>query len=306
MGNQKPRTIEEQLAKLKSLGMEFHDEDLAKKYLCRVSYFRMKYFWIDMIDEVSGDFKKDVYFEDVIERYEFDKSLRQILFNAIETLEVGLRAKIITTLSLATDSGLWYLDNTLFENKDFHEDFVFDLKYEFGRSTDPFARDYIRDHADWDEESLGGDNPDAWMIIETATFGTLSKMYKNLKAQSPLQSAIANEFGLYSSKELSSWLEALSVLRNVVAHHSRLWYRIFSKKPVNIKGHRNNWLSNDMTENQRKRAFGVISCLLYLCNSIAPENQVKEDIKQLFANHPKVPIYMLGFTTGWQNNPLWK
>ena len=39
MGNQKPRTIEEQLAKLKSVGMEFHDEDLAKKYLCRVSYF---------------------------------------------------------------------------------------------------------------------------------------------------------------------------------------------------------------------------------------------------------------------------
>ena len=39
--------------------------------------------------------------------------------------------------------------------------------------------------------------------IETATFGTLSKMYKNLKAQSPLKSAIANEFGLYSSKELS-------------------------------------------------------------------------------------------------------
>lgn len=87
-------------------------------------------------------------------------------------------------------------------------------------------------------------------------------MYKNLKAQSPLKSAIANEFGLYSSKELSSWLEALSVLRNVIAHHSRLWYRIFSKKPMNIKGHRYGWLSNDMTENQRKRVFGVISCLV--------------------------------------------
>ena len=131
-------------------------------------------------------------------------------------------------------------------------------------------------------------------------------MYKNLKAQSPLKSAIANEFGLYSSKELSSWLEALSVLRNAVAHHSRLWYRIFSKKPVNIKGHRYGWLSNDMTENQRKRAFGVISCLLYLCNAIASENRMKEEIKQLFSQHLKVPIFMLGFTNGWENNPLWK
>lgn len=305
MSNQKPRTLEEQLSRLKNRGMEFHDEQLAKDYLSRISYFRLKYFWIDKIDEVSDDFKEDVCFEDVIERYEFDKSLRQILFDAIETLEVGLRTRIISTLSLTTGTGLWYLDNSLFENKDYHEDFVLDLKYEFGRSTDPFARDFIRDN-NWDEESLDGDNPDAWMIIETATFGTLSKMYKNLKAQSPLQSAIANEFGLYSSKELSSWLEAISVLRNAVAHHSRLWYRIFAKKPVNIKGHRDKWLNQGMTDNQRKRAFGVISCLLYLVNTLNPNNTLKEEILQLFTNYPKVPVYMLGFIGDWKENPIWK
>jgi abortive infection bacteriophage resistance protein len=207
---------------------------------------------------------------------------------------------------LSTGTGLWYLDNSLFENKDYHEDFVLDLKYEFGRSTDPFARDFIRDNNNWDEESLDGDNPDAWMIFETATFGTLSKMYKNLKAQSPLQSTIANEFGLYSSKDLSSWLEAISVLRNAVAHHSRLWYRIFAKKPVNIKVHRDKWLYQDMTDNQRKRAFGVISCLLYLVNALNPNNTLKEEILQLFTNHPKVPVYMLGFTGDWKDNPIWK
>ena len=117
--------------------MEFHDEQLAKDYLSRISYFRLKYFWMDMIDEVSDDFKDDVYFEDIIERYEFDKSLRQILFDAIETLEVGLRTRIISTLSLSTGTGLWYLNNSLFENKGYHKDFVLDLKYEFNRSTDP-------------------------------------------------------------------------------------------------------------------------------------------------------------------------
>ena len=101
-----------------------------------------------MIDDVSDDFDEGVYFENVIDRYEFDKSLRQILFDAIETLEVGLRTRIISTLSLATGSGLWYLDDSLFENKRYHEAFVLDLKYEFGRSTEPFARDYIRDHDD--------------------------------------------------------------------------------------------------------------------------------------------------------------
>ena len=56
---------------------------------------------------------EDTYFEDVWEKYEFDKSLRNILFDAIETLEVGLRAKIINVISKATGSGIWYLDKTL-------------------------------------------------------------------------------------------------------------------------------------------------------------------------------------------------
>ena len=82
--------------------MEFNDESLAKSYLSRISYFRLKYFWPDLIDNTSGDFKDGTYFEDIIERYEFDKSLRGILFNAIETLEIGLRAKIISTISVST------------------------------------------------------------------------------------------------------------------------------------------------------------------------------------------------------------
>ena len=44
---------------------------------------------------------------------------------------------------------------------------------------------------------MAGDNTDAWMILESATFGTLSKMYKNLKSQLPERAAIANDFGLY-------------------------------------------------------------------------------------------------------------
>lgn len=72
--------------------------------------------------------------------------------------------------------------------------FVLNLKYEFERSTEPFAKKYIENHPNWQGDSFEGDNPDAWMIIEVATFGTLSKMYKNLKNQLPQKSAIANDF----------------------------------------------------------------------------------------------------------------
>ena len=76
MKNQKPRTLDNQLSTLKNRGMHFLNEQLAKEFLNRINYFRLKYFWIDMLDMESGDFKKDIYFEDVIDRYELDKSFR--------------------------------------------------------------------------------------------------------------------------------------------------------------------------------------------------------------------------------------
>ena len=117
--NQNPRTIQQQIAILKSRGMAFSDENLATSYLTRISYFRLKYYWTDMIDVATGHFSDDASFDTVIQRYEFDKRLRSILFAAIEILEVGLRTKFITTLSLATNSGLWYLDLSLFDNRSF-------------------------------------------------------------------------------------------------------------------------------------------------------------------------------------------
>lgn len=213
---------------------------------------------------------------------------------------------MVTEFSLAYHSGLWYLDKTLFDNLHYHEEFILDLKQEFARSTDPFARDYVRDHPNWNEKTSDGDNPDAWLIFETATFGRMSKMYKNMKSQSPLKSKIAKEFGLYSTKELSSWLEALSVLRNIIAHHSRLWYRIISKMPTNVQKCRDEWLGTEMNDYQRQHAFGVISCLLYLCNAIYPNNKLKKDILRLFKAHPSIPVYKLGFVDGWENSPLWK
>ncbi len=216
----------------------------------------------------------------MIARYNFDCSLRLILFDAIEIIEVALRVKIINHLSQAKDSGLWYLDESLFEKMEYYEDFLLDFKYEFERSTEPFAKEYIA-HTNWDSESMEGDNPDAWMILEVATFGTLSKMYKNLKSQLPQRATIANEFELYSAKELSSWLEAISVLRNIIAHHSRLWNRSLSKQPMNIKGHHDKWLKTPFTDNQKKKPYGVITAMLYLCNAVYPENQIKAKILSL-------------------------
>lgn len=68
------------------------------------------------------------------------------MFDAVGILETGLQAQIINVISEQYGSGLWYTNKSLFENELYHEDFVLELKYEFGRSTDPFAREYIGSH----------------------------------------------------------------------------------------------------------------------------------------------------------------
>lgn len=153
---------------------------------------------------------------------------------------------------------------------------------------------------------MEGDNPDAWMILEVATFGTLSKMYKNLKSQLPERAAIANDFGLYSAKELSSWLEAISVLRNIIAHHSRLWNRSLAKQVTNPKGHRDKWLQSPLTDNQKKKPYGVISAMIYLCNAVYPENHIKDKLLALIDNCPNIPYYKYGFVGDWRKEPIWR
>ena len=205
--------------------------------------------------------------------------------------EEARRMKIIKHLTQAKDSGLWYLDESLFEKKEYYEDFLLNLKYEFDRSTEPFAKEYIAEHPNRDSEPMEGDNPDAWMILEVATFITLSKMYLNLKSQLPEHAAIANDFGLYFAKELSSWLEAISVLRNIIAHHSHLWNRDLAKQETNSKGHRDKWFLNPLTDNQKKKPYEVISAMLYLCNAVHPDNQIKNKKLTLIDNSPNIPYH---------------
>ena len=52
--------------------------------------------------------------------------------------------------------------------------------------------------------------------------------------------------------------------------------------------------------------FVVISTMVYLCNAINPNNEIKNKLLALFNNNPDIPIYKMGFFNNWQNEPLWK
>ena len=293
--------------------MLIKDEQHASFILSHISYYRLKGYWWDMqTDRINHIFASNSCFEDVIDRYDFDHRLRIVLFDAIEFVEIALRTKLIYHLS-QSHGGLWYLDKTLFEDIDLHTKHIEDLKIEFARSGEIFAKNFRRKHPTENTNPknwTSNINPDVWLFFEVASFGALSKIYKNLKHQLPQKSIIANEFGLNLHNELSSWLEAITYLRNIVAHHSRVWGRNMVKRIILPQNTRNLWLKLTTVSIQesilRPKPFLVISTMIYLCNAINPNNAIKNKLLSLFQNNPHIPIYKIGFFNNWQQEPLWK
>lgn len=302
--NQIPLTIEQQIANLKSRGMIL-DVDYTRNILRKISYSRLKGFWWDMIDAPTNLFRANSQFKLVVERYDFDKNLRVILFNAIETIEIALRTKLINILSIRHGS-LWYLNGNLFSDQKRHEEHVLVLKREFNRSKDRAVINYKKSNAGmWFPSKLTGENPDSWFIFEYATLGTLSKFYENLLPASPLRSAIANEFGMYISSDFSSWLKSITELRNIIAHHSRLWRRNLTSVPATPSKLPVDWISSLVPADVRVKPYYVISAILYLVNVIDPSNTIKQQILHLVRNHPKINIEAYGFVGEWEREPVW-
>jgi abortive infection bacteriophage resistance protein len=308
MANKPSLIIAEQINLLKKRGMIFGNENNASHFLNNISYYRLKGYWWDMqTDYTLHTFKPNTCFEDIIERYNFDRHLRLILFDAIERIEISLRTKMIYHLSISY-GGLWYLNDSLFEStiitvngitKTIHQNTIEDLQKEFNRSQEIF----IKDH----KNRYPKEDADAWKILEIASMGTLSKLYKNLKHQLPEKAIIAKEMGLNLHSELSSWLESITYVRNIIAHHSRLWSRNMVKQPTeNINNPTGVWFSKSLTPVQTKKPFLIISGMVYLCNAVTPHHHIKNKIIDLFNSNPTIPIYKLGFLNDWKNEPIWK
>ncbi len=102
MANKVPHSIADQIALLKQRGMLFKDESSAHRFLENISYYRLKGYWWDMqADHTIHTLKPNTYFENILDRYTFDRHLRLILFDAIERIEIALRTKMIYHLSMS-------------------------------------------------------------------------------------------------------------------------------------------------------------------------------------------------------------
>lgn len=89
-------------------------------------------------------------------------------------------------------------------------------------------------------------------------------LFKNLKTDNA-KKAIANYFGV-SHSILESWMEHLVYIRNLCAHHCRLWNRIMTVKAAIPHAPKYEWINIAPTRNDK--IFTTICIIAYLLKRV--------------------------------------
>lgn len=298
--NKTSTTIPQQIALLQSRGLIINDIPTAEHFLSNISYYRLAgYWWPMQSDKVNHVFKANSKFEDVIALYNFDRELRLLLFDIIERIEIGLRTKLIYHLSLEFDPW-WFQDITLFNDPRELVKTLNALSEEIERSKDTFIRDHLKRY------NLDTRFPPAWKTLEVATFGNLSKLYGNLKPTVKSKDTIANELNTVNHSYLPSWLQSIAQIRNVCAHHGRLWNKNLPGRPKLLPKPPASWITNVPPVNQHHMIYIHICCMKYLLDVISPGHHITSKLTDLFTKYPSVDLNALGFPPAWKSEPLWQ
>ena len=119
-----------------------------------------------------------------------------------------------------------------------------------------------------------------------------------------LKKQIARELGLPQHLYLESWIKSLSVLRNCIAHHARIWNRKYPWKPQLPKKLQNPWIQDKALS--QEKLYAQLCCIAYLLDAIRPNNGFKKNLKVLLSEYSIVDVAAMGFPKLWYNEPLWK
>lgn len=279
----------DQLAQLQQRGLQVLDHDRALHWLQRVSYYRLSAYFLPFKDGES--FRPGTEFNDIAGLYIFDRKLRLLLLDAIERIEVALRTAITYEISHAYGP-FGHTEPTNFSPTFNHEKFMAELSTEERRAKETFATHFRRKYAD--ESHLP-----VWMATELLSFGTVSMLYGAL--QPAIKRKIASEYGV-PDRHFASWLHALSYIRNVCAHHKRLWNRQLAIKPQ-LPSRSLAW-PHDVPDNGRP--YCILVLLQHMLKIVSPRCHWRTRLFELFDAHPDVDLSAMQVPTDWRRLAVWR
>jgi abortive infection bacteriophage resistance protein len=232
--------------------------------------------------------------------YVFDKQLRLLFLDAIERIEVGLRVEV--ALMLGASGAFTYRDPAAF-NSYFstpnpagvspHAKFIEKLDDAFQRSREEFAEHF--------RGKYSSDLP-IWMSIELWDFGTLSAVLSGMKSAD--LDRLSGLYSLPKRRFLRSWAQSINFVRNICAHHGRLWNRPLVQQPTPSRSGELalfEHLASDQLA--QRRLYAVAAVLQYMLNIMHPGSTWKERLKshlRTLPDSPYISLRHMGFSSDWE------
>jgi abortive infection bacteriophage resistance protein len=257
----------------------------------------------------DNNFKDNITFEQIIAIYELGILLRSLLQQGLDICEVCFRTRFAYhTTHSKQDGEFSYLKPDSYNNKVMKnktpDDFIAEIRCKIDCNKNESIKREIRKY--WKNESIKREIKKTLELpigiaVETLSFSTLSKMYDYWSDDETIQK-ISNSFKVFKNIELSGFgttsknhpcenklqningfkesqnreilertIHSLVALRNLCAHHSRIWNKIIivpTPTRYYLKG---------QPKNLKKSPWVIISILMALVDEIV----VNEDSTSL-------------------------
>lgn len=294
--------------------MTIADQDFAGRWLSHVGYYRLSGYWYpyrtrNPAGQVTDYFLPGTTFNDITALYEFDRHLKNRMLSAIERIEVAMRSRV--GYSLGRHGAMAYLSHTPFDSSFLasgqHLDWLSTVTKRANRAKrrDPFIGHHFANYQ--------GQIP-IWVLTEVLDFADISKVYKGMNSTD--RDDIARDLGVRQvyrrnsprpGEILANFLEHITVVRNICAHHSRLWNRILT--PVGTSRLAAMDSFQGLAKDQDQSVFASLCIAGHLLQAISPGSTWVPSVAELVTTR-FTPIAMrsereMGFPTGWQSLPLW-
>ena len=260
-------------------GLIITDRNRAARYLRHIGYYRLSPYTIPFqADRTTHSFKSGTTFDDILYIYVFDRQLRLLTMDALERVEHLTERERQRTPS---DRG---------EQVD-HLHYPDALSHYLATYSSP-------------------ETPPSWLVIELLTAGELHHLYANLTLR--YRKKIARELNL-PDQVLQSWLKTYVRVRNICAHHGRLWNRFLGVYPVIPRSPTVRWLTDRSTFDtgnpralERKRFYPVLVSLQSILFTISPHSTWALRMHSLLGEYQRVQLNALGMKADWDADEFWQ
>lgn len=306
-------TYEAQITLMSERGLNFSDTEQVLSTLKRLGYYRLSGYTFPLREPGSDNFAPNAKFDDALKLYEFDKKLRNILFEGLSELETSFRAQVAYILGRRSAEGHLdpeFLDETSCAALDStngsrtaHEAWL--QKF---RKLESFAKAeaFVRHHKDVYEKRIP-----IWVATEFMDFGNTVKLFQLMKKEDRLE--ISEFFGVNNDQAgvFEAWMIALNDLRNKCSHHNRIWNSksAIPKKPATSMVSYTFWHLLEQDDEKLSRIYARVIVLAYLLRSSQNSNRWSSEAKQTFLGFGTVFEFTvenyMGFPDRWESLPIW-